>query len=294
MTHQAEGEGDKGGEVEMTKQRTIVEELETFLEELRHYYYYRNEMQKRSFTAKKLEEVANLRRLLVRKSGKYKNLIAEITGIKNVSIFLNNKEYQTDIWSVGLLANAVKRTPIALGYCIDSVGQAIGKLEDDIKNGIRDKKTGLLKPATTVELPPKAFISQGKASAALNKLKEFLETLGIEPLIVKKQPSLDKDLPDKVDLYLSQADFVIILATADDKVEDKLQPRQNVIHEIGLAQKTRPGKIIYLLEEGAEFPSNIRPKVWESFKQRNMMNAFLGIVRELRAYGMLKVTKYPI
>lgn len=150
------------------------------------------------------------------------------------------------------------------------------------------------------EVPPKVFISHGKESVALRKLKEFIETLGIEPLIVKKQASLDKDVPDKVNFYLNQADFVIILATGDDTVRDKktgaeiVQPRQNVIHEIGLAQKTHPGRVIYLLEKGADFPSNIRPKVWESFKQRNMMDAFLGIVRELRAYGMLKVIKYPV
>lgn len=150
------------------------------------------------------------------------------------------------------------------------------------------------------EVPPSVFISHGKESVALQKLKEFIETLGIEPLIVKKQASLDKDLPDKVNLYLNQADFVIILATGDDTVRDKktgaeiIQPRQNVIHEIGLAQKTHAGRIIYLLEEGANFPSNIRPKVWESFKQRNMMDAFLGIVRELRAYGILKVIRHPV
>ena len=149
-------------------------------------------------------------------------------------------------------------------------------------------------------VPPSVFISHGKESVALRKLKEFIETLGIEPLIVKEQASLDKDIPDKVNFYLNQADFVIILATGDDTVRDKktgaeiIQPRQNVIHEIGLAQKTHPGRLIYLLEEGADFPSNIRPKVWESFKQRNMMDAFLGIVRELRAYGILKVTKYPV
>jgi len=142
-----------------------------------------------------------------------------------------------------------------------------------------------------VGLPPKAFISHGKKSVALNKLEEFLRALGIEPLVVKEQPSLDKTLDDKVNYYLSQADFVIILATGDDKVEGKLQPRQNVIHEVGLAQNIHAGKIIYLLEEGAEFPSNIRPKVYEPFKQRNMMNAFLHIAKELRAYGMLKAVK---
>lgn len=161
--------------------------------------------------------------------------------------------------------------------------------------GVGEKSTAIeVAPESILrEVPVQAFISHGKNTVALSKLTEFLETLGIEPLIVKKRASLDKDLPDKVNLYLNQADFVIILATADDKVGDKLQPRQNVIHEIGLAQKTNPGRIIYLLEEGAEFPSNIRPRVWENFKQRNMMNAFLGIIRELRAYGMLKIVKVP-
>jgi predicted nucleotide-binding protein len=150
------------------------------------------------------------------------------------------------------------------------------------------------------KVPPKVFISHGRESAALRELKEFIETLGIEPLIEKEQASLDKDLPDKVNLYLNQADFVIVLATGDDTVRDKItgaeiiQPRQNVIHEIGLAQKTHPGRVIYLLEEGANFPSNIRPRVWDSFRQRHMMGAFLGIVRELRAYGMLEITKYPV
>ena len=146
-------------------------------------------------------------------------------------------------------------------------------------------------PAAVAEQPPKAFISHGKESVALNKLEEFLRALGVEPLIVKEQPSLDKTVDDKVNFYLDQADFVVILATGDDKIEGKLHPRQNVVHEIGLAQKTHTGKITYLLEEGAEFPSNISPKVWERFKQRNMMKAFLCIAKELRAYGMLKAVK---
>jgi len=194
---------------------------------------------------------------------------------------------------------ARQRTYVALVHRIQQeVDSIIQKYE---RLGIGTEQSIIEVPPESIfrEVPPKAFISHGKESTALRKLKEFLETLGIEPLIVKKQASLDKDLPDKVNLYLSQADFVIILATGDDTVRDKItgkeiiQPRQNVIHEIGLAQKTHPGRIIYLLEEGAEFPSNIRPKVWEGFKQRNMMDAFLGIVRELRAYGILQVTKFP-
>ena len=218
-----------------------------------------------------------------RKSKAFSDTIDEISPAN-----LGHRKHNKWFLALSFEYNDLTSTDIEL--CLQCTGAAIERIKDDINKGIRDKATGKLNfPNLTNRY--KAFISHGKESVALNKLEEFLETLGVKSLIVKKQPSLDKDLPDKINLYLSQADFVVILATADDKVEDKLQPRQNVIHEIGLAQKTHPGKIIYLLEEGAGFPSNIRPKVWESFKQRNMMNAFLGIVRELRAYSMLKLIK---
>jgi len=217
------------------------------------------------------------------------------------------------------LENLIHAVSIYSGFLVSLIEELKVHPEDVLDVPVHsDKKVATAKtpqpasrrePKDTIEVAPESvlrvvspsvFISHGKESVALRKLKEFIETLGIEPLIVKEQASLDKDVPDKVNFYLNQADFVIILATGDDTVRDEKtgaeikQPRQNVIHEIGLAQKTHPGRIIYLLEEGANFPSNIRPRVWESFKQRNMMDAFLGIVRELRAYGILKVTKYPV
>ncbi len=176
--------------------------------------------------------------------------------------------------------------------------------QDEYTNNVNQLETGLkkiiqryeilgveIKPATIAGIQPRAFISHGGESIALTKIERFLSELGVEPLIVKDKPTLDKDLPDKVDSYLNQADFVIILATGDDEIVGKRQPRQNVIHEIGLAQKTHAGKIIYLLEEGAEFPSNISPKVRESFNQDNMENVFLRIVIELRALKILRAGK---
>ena len=171
--------------------------------------------------------------------------------------------------------------------------QNLKKRETAILSIIRTYETlGIeTKPSTLITEAPKAFISHGKESVALSKLESFLRELGIEPFIVKDKASLDKDVSDKVNSYLSQAEFVVILATGDDEVEGKLQPRQNVIHEIGLAQKTHSGKIIYFLEETAEFPSNIRPKVYERFTQECMENVFLRVVIELKALGVLRATK---
>ncbi len=213
----------------------------------------------------------------------------EVLDILEVAFSKNSSEYERFARALRSSRSAYTDTERREEY-----NRRLGEYETALKSIIR--KYEILgieeKPNELIE-PPKAFISHGKESAALRKLKEFLETLGIEPIIVIKQASLNKDVPDKIDFYLSQADFIIILATGDDEFEGKLHPRQNVIHEIGLVQKTHPCRIIYLLEAGTEFPSNIRPKVWESFKQKNMMSAFLGIVRELRAYGMLKIIKTP-
>jgi len=272
----------RGGEVEkMDKaEKQKVVELEKLIREFRSY---KRLLKNKSLTKTQEGYMYSLRSTLQRKIGTYGDLIIALTGKRWASEF----NYRFDFWVEALRADPLKsRTLNSIETCIQSINEAIGKLEAMPLAELEKEK-----PAAVTELPPKAFISHGKASAALNKLTEFLETLGINPLIVKRQPSLDKTVDAKVEYYLNQADLVIALATGDDEVEGKRQPRQNVIHEIGLAQKTHPGRIIYLLEEGTEFPSNIRPKVWESFKQRNMINAFLGIVRELRAYGMLKLTK---
>lgn len=164
------------------------------------------------------------------------------------------------------------------------VNKAIGKLEKEEESWrIKGKEATYKKDSQR----PKAFISHGKGEGALRKLERFLIELGVQPIIVKDQPNLDRTVDKKVEDCLDEADFVIILATGDDKVGNKSQPRQNIIHEIGLAQKTHSGKIIYLLEEGTELPSNIRPKVYETFARQSMDRAFTTIIREIKKLGFL-------
>lgn len=281
------------------KNDSITNKLAEFYRNLYNYQIYHARAVANQLKQHQYSEMLDVREWLVQEVGQLGTLITELTGKDMVTLYEFGQQRSFDMWAIGLRLKFDENTSDALSICVDYTNRAIGKLRKEIEEGYRNERGKVIgkRRGTEERIPPKAFVSHGKESAALRKLKEFLETLGIEPLIVKKRASLDKDLPDKVNLYLSQADFVIILATADDTVKDKKtgtetkQPRQNVIHEIGLAQKTHEGKVIYLLEEGAEFPSNIRPKVWENFKQRNMMDAFLGIVRELRAYGMLKCVK---
>jgi len=138
---------------------------------------------------------------------------------------------------------------------------------------------------------PKVFIAHGGVPSVISKLKEYLLALGIQPIVVEEQPNAGMAVDDKVEFYLNEADCAIILATADDDINGKFYPRQNVAHEIGLAQKTMSNKIIYLLAECAEFPTNISPKVWERFNPENMEGAFMRVAKELKSFGIVKVFK---
>jgi hypothetical protein len=133
----------------------------------------------------------------------------------------------------------------------------------------------------------RVFISHGKETPALPKVERFVRALGLSPVIVVREPSEGMSVDALVEKRLGESDCAIILATADDRVGDYYQPRPNVLHEIGLAQEKLSNRVVYLKEVGCEFPSNVRPKVWENFTQNNMEAAFEKISKELRAFGML-------
>lgn len=274
------------------EQRDILSELETFLQELEYYRFSRSIRSTQPLPRRQVAYIGNLRNKILRSVGRYKFLITELIRKEDIQILEKASLYSSDNWLRSLESEYDFTAHQVLGYCVDITQVAIGRLEDDIKRGYRDGQGNIIeRPYRIGTESPKAFISHGKASRALTKVADFLRTIGVEPIIVEERPTLDKTLPDKVDFCLSLSDFVVILATGDDKIKGKLHPRQNVIHEIGLAQRTHSGKIIYMLEENTEFPSNIRPKVWETFNQDNMENVFQYIMLELKEFGISKTIK---
>lgn len=95
--------------------------------------------------------------------------------------------------------------------------------------------------------------------------------------------SVDELVPQR----MHECCCAIILATRDFESPGSGSPRGNVIHETGLAQQIFEDKVIYFLEQGVEFPSNIRPKVWESFNAENLEPLWRKIVKELRAFEFM-------
>ena len=142
-------------------------------------------------------------------------------------------------------------------------------------------------------VPPQVFIAHGGKTAARDKLQDFLTALGVTPTIVEEQPSQGRSKDKNVEYYLKQCDCAIILATKGD-VDGRTGefiPRGNILNEIGRCQEIFPNRMVYLLEEGVKFPTNIDEKVWERFTEESMDKAFIKIAKELRAFGLLKAMK---
>lgn len=141
--------------------------------------------------------------------------------------------------------------------------------------------------------PPRAFIAHGGESAARDKLADFLMSLGVTPTIVEAQPSQGRSKEKNVEHYLKQCDCAIILATKGDVDgrTDEFIPRGNILNEIGRCQEIFPDRMVYLLEEGVKFPTNIDEKVWERFTEESMDKAFIKIAKELRAFGLIRAVK---
>ena len=240
-----------------------------------------------------------------------KEKVKEIPGLYNLS----PEDKNFSIWCKtieGILLKNFNNDSFEYKTFVEA-GKVHGFIEDrytEHRKAVQKRETALVSIINTLDTigeegiqdngkPLRVFISHGHSEGALSKLETFIREFGIEPIIVKKQPNADRTVDDKVLDYLKDVDFVIIFATGDDKVvkivkgneEITWQPRQNVIHETGLAQQSHIGKIIYLLEGKAQFPSNIAPKVHYKFERHSMDEAFTGIVREMRNWGFLKAEK---
>ena len=259
----------------------LVGRLKDFANKLVKYKNMAAKMVNKGYTDKEWQDFQALRYELQESLGGLEDKIKDY--VEPTPVIRSGREINAFTVSLAL-AEPNSDALFALDLVTHTVRKAIGKIELEGEVASKERDASLKKL-------PKAFIAHGDKSIALDKLCSFLKALGVEALVVEEQPSKSKAVDDKVEHYMSEADCAIILATGNDEIKGKLYPRQNVIHEIGLAQKTFSDRIIYLLEKGTEFPSNIRPKVWESFTKDCMDEAFIAVARELRAFGLMRATK---
>jgi predicted nucleotide-binding protein len=262
----------------------LVERLEDFhLNGLLQYRWLAIEIVEERNTKEQWEEFQRLRLNLLRLYGGLEDAIAEYGGRLNMSI--SGKDYEVFGLALGP-ATPGDQTITALDGAILAVNKAIGKLQSLPSTRVESQDTETTQP-------PKAFIAHGGDTPALSKLKQFIAALGVIPIIAEEQSSEDRSINKQVDWCLDQCDCAIILATKGD-IDGKTGefiPRGNILIEIGKCQERFHGRIVYLIEQGTKFPTNISEKVRARFSPQSMDRAFTKVAKELVAFGIIRAVK---
>lgn len=119
---------------------------------------------------------------------------------------------------------------------------------------------------------PRAFIVHGHDEKTLLELKDYIQNIlkWQKPIVLRDEPSCGKTIIEKFENYASSTDYVFVLMTPDDIVQEKHETekrrsRQNVIFELGFFYSQfgrESGKVIILFKEPTELPSDIQGIIW--------------------------------
>jgi predicted nucleotide-binding protein len=139
------------------------------------------------------------------------------------------------------------------------------------------------------------FVVYGHDAEARGQLEAMLRRWGLDPLILDQLPSGGQTIIEKLESVRGQANYAVVLATADDEGHRRARPdeklsraRQNVVLELGmmLALLAR-SRVAILLPSGAEMerPSDIHGLIYIPYKE-GVAEAGLTLAKEIDAQGI--------
>ena len=137
----------------------------------------------------------------------------------------------------------------------------------------------------------RVFVVHGRDEEAKQAMARFLETIGLEPVILQEQPSKGNTIIEKFEEHAQSAGFAVALCTPDDigglaEDPDNLKPRmrQNVVFELGyFAGAIGRNRVCALLKGDIERPSDYDGVVYIPMDSNEGWK--LTLARELRAAG---------
>lgn len=140
----------------------------------------------------------------------------------------------------------------------------------------------------------KVFVVYGHDKAARHELEAILRRWKLEPLILEQLESDGNTIIEKLEKYIPEANFGIVLATPDDigypqgkEEEKRYRVRQNVVLEMGmLLAKLGRSKVAILLKdtENMEKPSDIHGLIYISF-MKEIKECKVELSKELNKNG---------
>ena len=141
----------------------------------------------------------------------------------------------------------------------------------------------------------KVFVVYGHDEVAKTQLEAMLRRWELDPLILNQLESSGNTIIEKLEEYIPQAEFGIVLATPDDigfpkdnESQKKFRVRQNVVLEMGmLLSRLGRSKVAILLKniEGMEKPSDIQGIIYIPFTS-DVKEATVDLAKEMKKMGI--------
>ncbi|MCI5168126.1 MAG: hypothetical protein D3903_19070 [Candidatus Electrothrix sp. GM3_4] len=144
----------------------------------------------------------------------------------------------------------------------------------------------------SVETKKKVFIVHGRDNEAKQEVSRYIESIGIDVIILHEQASSGMTIIEKIEHYANEVDFAMVLYTACDhgrgihetKVHPKNRARQNVIFEHGyLMAKLGRKNVCALVKGEIETPNDISGVVYVGLDSPGAWK--IEVNKELKACG---------
>jgi predicted nucleotide-binding protein len=155
-------------------------------------------------------------------------------------------------------------------------------------------KTILENVPDTATTNRKVFVVYGHDQVTRTQLEAMLRRWDLDPLIIDQLESSGNTIIEKLEEYMPQANFGIVLATPDDvgypkdaETGKKFRVRQNVVLEMGmLLARLGRSKVAILLKntEDMEKPSDINGLIYIPFTN-DVKEATVDLAKEMNRNG---------
>lgn len=132
------------------------------------------------------------------------------------------------------------------------------------------------KKGSSQDTPGKVFIVHGHDEIALQEVRDYLTSIGLEPIILSEQPGRGRTIIERIEEF-RDISFAIILYTSCDigkaakaKGDCKPRARQNVIFEHGFfTGRLGRDKVAFLVQKDIERPSDTDGLLYIPFSTNN-------------------------
>ncbi|MDT8338081.1 MAG: nucleotide-binding protein [Sulfurimonas sp.] len=165
---------------------------------------------------------------------------------------------------------------------------------DETINQVSEVKTSTIQGAIMNKEKTKVFIVHGHDNETKQEVARFIESIGLETIILHEQASRSMTIIEKIEHYSSEVNFAVILYTPCDKgrgaketnIPAKNRARQNVVFEHGYLMATiGRGNVCALVKGEVETPSDISGVV---YTQIDLSGGWkIELIKELKACGYI-------